>query len=110
MTLFSYGTLQDEAVQLACFGRRLAGTPDALPGFEKSEIELLETGETRRYPIIAASDDPADPVAGQVLQLSRDELATADAYEGDDYARIQVRLVSGRRAWVYVRPPGPQPA
>jgi hypothetical protein len=26
--LFSYGTLQDKAVQLANFGRELAGSPD----------------------------------------------------------------------------------
>jgi hypothetical protein len=29
--LFSYGTLQDETVQLPCFGRRLDGAPDAMP-------------------------------------------------------------------------------
>ena len=33
--LFSYGTLQLEAVQLATFGRKLAGTADGLPGFEQ---------------------------------------------------------------------------
>ena len=32
--LFSYGTLQLEAVQMATFGRQLAGTSDALRGFE----------------------------------------------------------------------------
>jgi len=30
--LFSYGTLQEERVQLSTFGRRLSGEPDALPG------------------------------------------------------------------------------
>jgi hypothetical protein len=48
--LFSYGTLQDEAVQLATFGRRLSGEPEVLEGF-----------------------------------------------------RIEVRLKSGRKAWVYTR-------
>ena len=32
--LFSYGTLQLEAVQMATFGRQLVGTSDALPAFE----------------------------------------------------------------------------
>jgi hypothetical protein len=32
--LFSYGTLQLEAVQMATFGRQLTGTSDALRGFE----------------------------------------------------------------------------
>src|SRR5689334_5312839 len=31
--LFAYGTLQQEAVQLATFGRRLEGVEDALPGY-----------------------------------------------------------------------------
>ncbi len=31
--LFSYGTLQDEAVQLTIFGRRLSGEPEVLEGF-----------------------------------------------------------------------------
>ena len=37
--LFSYGTLQLEAVQMATFGRQLAGTSDALRGFE---LDLLK--------------------------------------------------------------------
>lgn len=32
--LFSYGTLQQEAVQLSTVGRRLAGQADELVGFE----------------------------------------------------------------------------
>jgi hypothetical protein len=31
--LFSYGTLQDRAVQVANFGRLLLGRPDSLPGY-----------------------------------------------------------------------------
>ena len=38
--LFSYGTLQLEAVQMATFGRLLAGTHDALPRFEAASIEI----------------------------------------------------------------------
>lgn len=34
--LFSYGTLQQEAVQLATFGRLLEGGADELVGFEQS--------------------------------------------------------------------------
>ena len=36
--LFSYGTLRDEAVQLATFGRRLEGEPDAMQGYRLSII------------------------------------------------------------------------
>jgi hypothetical protein len=38
--LFSYGTLQLEAVQMATFGRQLAGTSDALRGFEVVLLEI----------------------------------------------------------------------
>eukprot|EP01133_Synstelium_polycarpum_P028912 gene28912-35239_t len=40
--LFSYGTLQQEGVQLSSFGRLLQGTPDAMPGFRKSMIEITD--------------------------------------------------------------------
>jgi hypothetical protein len=38
--LFSYGTLQLEAVQMATFGRLLTGTRDVLPGFEEALLEV----------------------------------------------------------------------
>jgi quinol monooxygenase YgiN len=37
--LFSYGTLQEEKVQLSTFGRLLQGQRDELPGFEPSSVE-----------------------------------------------------------------------
>ena len=56
-SLFSYGTLQLEAVQLATFGRRLAGTRDALPGFEQSMFEIedkdvVATSGKSHHPIV----------------------------------------------------------
>ena len=38
--LFSYGTLQSEAVQLATFGRRLEGKADRLIGYRVSMIPI----------------------------------------------------------------------
>ena len=38
--LFSYGTLQQDGVQLATFGRLLKGAADVLVGFKQ---ELVET-------------------------------------------------------------------
>jgi hypothetical protein len=42
--LFSYGTLQQEGVQLATFGRKLEGRPDQLNGYKLGllEIEILK--------------------------------------------------------------------
>ena len=46
--LFSYGTLQQENVQLYTFGRLLQGHKDELPGYEQSLVMIEE-------PQIAAS-------------------------------------------------------
>jgi gamma-glutamylcyclotransferase (GGCT)/AIG2-like uncharacterized protein YtfP len=106
--LFSYGTLRQEDVQLASFGRRLVGADDALPGFRRSMIEITDaeviaTSGAKFHPIVEASDDPADAVAGIVFEITEAELAAADAYEVADYKRVLARLKSGTDAWVYVR-------
>jgi hypothetical protein len=36
-----------------------------------------------------------------VLELTPDELARCDVYEGDEYRRLRVTLRSGTEAWVY---------
>ena len=38
--LFSYGTLQQEGVQRAAFGRRLAGVSDTLVGYRQSMVAI----------------------------------------------------------------------
>ena len=40
--LFSYGTLRDEKVQLALFGRTLVGRKDQLLGFEQALIRVQD--------------------------------------------------------------------
>lgn len=105
--LFSYGTLQLERVQLAQFGRLLEGRPDALPGFRMTVIEItdpevIKASGTDRHPLVIASSDPADSVDGSVFEITDEELAAADSYEVDDYARSEVTLSSGIRAWVYL--------
>lgn len=105
--LFSYGTLQLESVQRAQFGRLLEGAPDALVGFRREMVEitdpdvLAKSGE-RFHPIVRRSGDAADRVAGMVFSITPEELAAADAYEVDDYERVEAELASGLRAWVYV--------
>lgn len=113
--LFSYGTLQLEAVQLATFGRRLAGTSDALPGFEQSMFEIedkdvVTTSGKTHHPIVRFTGRAADVVSGTVFAVTPDELRNADKYEVAAYRRVAVTLRSGTRAWVYVdaryAPPG----
>ncbi|AVS76330.1 gamma-glutamylcyclotransferase [Acidovorax cattleyae] len=105
--LFSYGTLQLEAVQLSTFGRRLVGHADRLPGFRLEQLEIRDaavvaaSGKTH-HPILVRTDDRTVAfVEGTVFEISRSELAQADAYEVSDYRRIRVTLASGMKAWVY---------
>lgn len=106
--LFSYGTLQDEAVQLATFGRPLQGKPDELRGYRRTMLEIrdaqvIATSGATHHPIIQHTGNSTDSVQGTVLCITPEELAQADAYEVDDYRRVNVTLVSGRCAWVYVK-------
>ncbi len=105
--LFSYGTLQQEDVQLATFGRRLEGRADALPGYATSLLEItdpdvVKTSGKTHHLMARPTGNPADEVPGVVLRITAAELAAADTYEVSDYRRVAVRLKSGLEAWVYV--------
>jgi len=105
--LFSYGTLQLPRVQIATFGRLLAGSPDAMQGYRKEMVEItdpavLATSGEGFHPTMVPTGDLADEVAGTVFKLSAAEIEAADAYEVSDYARTRVRLKSGLDAWVYI--------
>lgn len=105
--LFSYGTLQQEGVQLATFGRRLEGRADSLPGYatgslEISDPEVIATSGKKVHLVARPTGNPADEVDGMAFRLTPAELAAADTYEVSDYKRIAVRLKSGLEAFVYV--------
>ena len=107
--LFSYGTLRQAEVQLALFGRLLRGTPDLLPGFVLAPLAITDphviaTSGGAVHTIAVPTGDPADSIPGVVFAITPAELAAADAYEVDAYARIEVRLGSGASAFVYVGP------
>lgn len=106
--LFSYGTLQQERVQLETFGRLLRGRRDELPGFEPGLVPIED-------PVVAAAmgrEHHANAVhtgrgesrvAGTAFEVTDAELALADEYERTaSYVRIAVTLASGSEAWVYV--------
>ena len=105
--LFSYGTLQTEAVQLSTFGRRLEGKPDSLTGYSVRTIKIedqdfvaLSGAELHRN--LQFTGDVSDFVEGTVFSVTRTELEQADAYEPAGYERVLADLKSGRRAWVYL--------
>jgi hypothetical protein len=56
------------------------------------------------HSIARETGDPADRIPGVMFRITEAELAATDAYEVDVYARAEVRLESGTRAWVYVGP------
>jgi gamma-glutamylcyclotransferase (GGCT)/AIG2-like uncharacterized protein YtfP len=105
--LFSYGTLQLEAVQMATFGRQLAGTSDVVRGFEvvplKIEDQAVVAISGKAYHTMARFTGCAsDVVAGTVFAVTPEEINDADQYEVAAVKRVAVVLQSGVRAWVYV--------
>ena len=105
--LFSYGTLQQENVQLSTFGRLLQGAKDQLVGFEQSLMKIEDphvvaaSGKTH-HPIVRFNGRPDSLVPGTVFEITDDDLAKADRYEVADYKRVAAMLKSGKQAWVYV--------
>jgi gamma-glutamylcyclotransferase (GGCT)/AIG2-like uncharacterized protein YtfP len=105
--LFSYGTLQQEEVQLASFGRLLKGASDALVGWKQEMVEITDpdvlTKSGKRHHPIVMPGDASDRVPGMVFEITAEELAAADRYEVADYKRVSAKLASGLTAWVYVK-------
>ena len=104
--LFSYGTLQQQAVQLSTFGRLLRGEPDELVGFEQALFRIddpsfVASSGKADHAIVKFTGRPDSRVKGTVLDVTDAELAKSDAYEPEGYTRVEATLASGRRAWVY---------
>ncbi|MDT0453282.1 GDSL-type esterase/lipase family protein [Streptomyces hesseae] len=104
-TLFSFGTLLDERVQKELFGRSVPTSPASLAGYTTRPIQITDES------VIATSGLDVHltlerrigaEVEGAVLHLTDADLAAADEYEVDDYARRRVRLSSGETAWAYL--------
>jgi gamma-glutamylcyclotransferase (GGCT)/AIG2-like uncharacterized protein YtfP len=105
--LFSYGTLQNEAVQLSTFNRRLEGMADAITGYKLSYVEIKDgevvaTSGLTHHPILTYSGNENDTISGTVFKISHEDLLHADEYETSDYKRVLVNLKSGGKAWVYI--------
>ena len=69
--LFSYGTLQLEAVQMATFGRQLTGTSDALRGFELVVLKIEDPAVVAisgkaHHTMATVTGRPADVISGTV--------------------------------------------
>ena len=105
--LFSYGTLQQEKVQLDTFGRLLEGKRDVLQEYCISEVKIKDKSVIKLsgkeiHPILTFTGNIKDEVEGTVFRINSSELLMADKYEVDDYSRIEAILKSETRAWIYV--------
>jgi gamma-glutamylcyclotransferase (GGCT)/AIG2-like uncharacterized protein YtfP len=106
--LFTYGTLQQEDVQLSTFGRLLQGQRDELLGFEQSFVRIEEPhvvavrGKTHHANVTFNGRNDSR-VSGTRFEITDAELAAADRYEQRAaYKRVAAMLASGNQAWVYV--------
>jgi gamma-glutamylcyclotransferase (GGCT)/AIG2-like uncharacterized protein YtfP len=105
--LFSYGTLQQDAVQLDTFGRLLSGHPYTLVGYEQRMVAIddpavVALSGKAHHPIVVFTGEPDARVPGTVFEVTPAELEQADRYEVAAYTRVEGPLASGGTAWVYV--------
>jgi hypothetical protein len=107
ISLFSYGTLLKEKVQIALFGRTLAGSAEVLRGYKVSTIEItdetfLSKGEGKYQKTLMISANKNDTVRGIVFAITGDELLIVDGYEPGNYKRTKVIVESGKKVWIYI--------
>lgn len=105
--LFSFGTLRQADVQVSVFGHTLEGRTEQLPGFRLTTVtiadpEVIRISGSAEHPMLLRSENLSDVVEGVAFEVTDEELAAADAYEDDSYVRSAVRLISGRKCWVYL--------
>ncbi|MFH6954954.1 gamma-glutamylcyclotransferase family protein [Pseudoalteromonas sp. XMcav1-K] len=104
--LFSYGTLQQENVQRANFGRVLEGECAVLQGYVLSEVKIEDkdviTKSGKQYhPILVRTGNQTDEITGHCYWLSTKELMQADSYEVAEYTRIKAKTKDGQACWIY---------
>ena len=99
--LFTYGTLQDTTVQMSLIGRELEGEASVLNGY------IIHHTLMPPYPV--AMPDENSRIEGMVYEVTEDELEKLDAYEGDCYLRLKIRLENEQDAWVYAGNPACYP-
>jgi hypothetical protein len=85
--LFSYGTFQQENVQLSAFGRLLQGQKDGFVGFEQSLVRIEDpqvmaaSGKTH-HPIVKFNGRNDSRVSGTVFDITDAELTVVAALSG----------------------------
>jgi len=106
--LFSYGTLQQENVQIETFGRSLVGYPETILGYRLDSVIIddpyvVELSGKHIHLMLILSENPQDCVKGTVFDITPDELKRADAYEVSAYKRVLASTQSGEKVWIYAK-------
>lgn len=99
--LFVYGTLQHPPLLARLLGRVPEGRPATLAGHRAAPID------GRVYPGLVADEDAS--TSGRLLDVTDEELAVLDAFEGHEYERVSVAVrVDGieapAEAWLLTGP------
>lgn len=103
--VFSFGTLLDEKVQQSLFGHRVEMVADSLVGHGTTDVVITDAdviAKSGKKVHLGLVRREGDTVSGGLLALTPDELAAADAYEVDTYARRRVPTITNGQAWCYV--------
>jgi gamma-glutamylcyclotransferase (GGCT)/AIG2-like uncharacterized protein YtfP len=105
--LFSYGTLQQENVQMSTFGRLLQRQKDELLGFEQCFVKIedprvVTTSGRTHHANVTFNGRNDSRVSGTVFEITNAELAAADQYEQvATYKRVAAMLASGNGLGVH---------
>lgn len=94
--VFVYGTLRLGLVRFIVMGRAGESEAVVLEDFRRDGLDLTRA--------------PGDQVAGEIVEVSAEELARLDRYErlGFRYERVRLEIAEGRDVWVYRRLPESQ--
>lgn len=91
-SIFSYGTLQEEHIQMALFGRVLDTSVDCLIGY-------VTLNDYFGYPRLKKLDNGI--VYGRVLELDDNELYITDRYETQAYEKKKLITKNGVEVHAY---------
>ena len=94
--LFSYGTLQEDHIQLMLFGQILNTQVDSLSGY-------VTLNDFFGYPRLVEFERGI--VYGKVLEIDETEIPLVDRYESEAYERKEIETDKGRKVYVYFPSP-----
>ena len=97
MSLFVYGTLQDESTQVDLLGRAVGGVTDRISGWKVlCDYEI----EGELYPRLVP--EKMGVVYGRIIDVTSEELAILDEYETDAYKKEEIKTDGGVWCQVYM--------